>query len=115
MSPTSYRTAPPRVTEANTQFSTRCPRDQDSVDNFVTQSQQWGSHPERALATGRLSTNSAGKIFADVPPNMEAVVATLLMISSVAVSIGLSRLAVGEMFRLVRIDAPRRPEEPPVA
>jgi hypothetical protein len=46
---------------------------------------------------------------------MEAVVATLLMISSVVVSIGLSRLAVGEMFRLVRIDAPRPPKEPPVA
>ena len=38
---------------------------------------------------------------------MDGLVATLLVVTSVALSVGLSRLAVGEMFRLVRIDARR--------
>jgi hypothetical protein len=36
---------------------------------------------------------------------MHTLVALFLVMSSVAISIGLSRLAVGELFRLVRIDA----------
>jgi hypothetical protein len=35
--------------------------------------------------------------------------AAIVVISSVALSIGIARLAVGEMFRLVRIDTPRNP------
>ena len=46
---------------------------------------------------------------------MDGVVVTLLVVSSVAISVGLSRLAVGEMFRLTRIDAQRRDPEPPSA
>jgi hypothetical protein len=38
---------------------------------------------------------------------MTAVVALFLVLSSAALSIGLSRLAVGELFRLARIDARR--------
>jgi hypothetical protein len=39
---------------------------------------------------------------------MNTVVALVLVISSVVISIGLSRLAVGELFRLARIDARAR-------
>jgi hypothetical protein len=46
---------------------------------------------------------------------MEGVAVTLLVVSSVAISVGLSRLAVGEMFRLARIDAQRRSQQPPSA
>lgn len=46
---------------------------------------------------------------------MDGVVVTLLVVSSVAISVGLSRLAVGEMFRLTRIDAQRRDSQPPSA
>ena len=46
---------------------------------------------------------------------MDGVVVTLLVVSSVAISVGLSRLAVGEMFRLARIDAARRTQQPPSA
>jgi hypothetical protein len=35
---------------------------------------------------------------------MSEVLVLLLVVSSVGLSVGLSRLAVGEMFRLVRID-----------
>ena len=43
-------------------------------------------------------------------PDMSALLVLLLVVVSVALSIGLSRLAVGEMFRLVssgRLDRPR--------
>ena len=46
---------------------------------------------------------------------MAALLVLLLIVSSVALSIGLSRLAVGEMFRLVsspRFDRRRRNENP---
>jgi len=46
---------------------------------------------------------------------MDGVVATLIVVTSIGLSIGVSRLAVGEMFRLVRMDTPRRREEPPTA
>jgi hypothetical protein len=39
---------------------------------------------------------------------MAAIVTILLLSSSIALSIGLSRLAVGELFRLAAIDARRR-------
>jgi hypothetical protein len=41
---------------------------------------------------------------------MTAITALVLVISSAALSIGLSRLAVGELFRLARIDS-RRPDD----
>jgi len=46
---------------------------------------------------------------------MSALLVLLLIVSSVALSIGLSRLAVGEMFRLVsnpRFDRRRRDQAP---
>ena len=46
---------------------------------------------------------------------MSALLVLLLVVSSIALSIGLSRLAVGEMFRLVsspRFDRRRRNESP---
>jgi hypothetical protein len=46
---------------------------------------------------------------------MAALLVLLLIVSSVALSIGLSRLAVGEMFRLVsnpRFDRRRRDQAP---
>jgi hypothetical protein len=46
---------------------------------------------------------------------MSALLVLLLIVSSIALSIGLSRLAVGEMFRLVsspRFDRRRRHENP---
>jgi hypothetical protein len=46
---------------------------------------------------------------------MDGVIATLIVITSIGLSVGLSRLAVGEMFRLVRIDNPQRREQPPSA
>jgi len=39
---------------------------------------------------------------------MTSLAALFVVVSSVGLSIGLSRLAVGEMFRLVRSDARRR-------
>ena len=53
--------------------------------------------------------------FANAEDNMDGVVATLIVVTSIGLSIGVSRLAVGEMFRLVRMDAPRRREQPPAA
>ena len=41
--------------------------------------------------------------------NMVALFECLLVLSSIALSIALSRLAVGEMFRLVRITPLNRP------
>ncbi len=46
---------------------------------------------------------------------MDGVVATLVVVSSVALSVGIGRLAVGEMFRLARIDSARRESQPPSA
>jgi len=46
---------------------------------------------------------------------MSALLVLLLIVSSIALSVGLSRLAVGEMFRLVsspRFDRRRRHETP---
>ena len=57
----------------------------------------------------------AGTTFARTEGNMDGVVATLIVVTSIGLSIGVSRLAVGEMFRLVRMDAPRRREQPPAA
>ncbi len=39
----------------------------------------------------------------------QILVVTVAIIASVALSIVIARLAVGEMFRLVRIDTPRNP------
>ena len=46
---------------------------------------------------------------------MEDLAAIFVVVSSVGLSIGLSRLAVGEMFRLVRTDAQKRASQPPSA
>ena len=46
---------------------------------------------------------------------MEDLAAIFVVVSSVGISIGLSRLAVGEMFRLVRTDAQKRSAKPPNA
>lgn len=35
--------------------------------------------------------------------------AAVVVASSIALSVGIARLAVGKMFRLVRIDTPRNP------
>jgi hypothetical protein len=42
---------------------------------------------------------------------MTTLVSLFLVASSVALSVGLSRLAVGELFRLARIDARHRQEK----
>jgi hypothetical protein len=39
---------------------------------------------------------------------MSSLAAIVVVVSSVGLSVGISRLAVGEMFRLVRSDAQRR-------
>jgi len=44
---------------------------------------------------------------------MTALGELILVTSSVAVSLGLSRLALGELFRLVRITADRQPHDGP--
>ena len=59
--------------------------------------------------------HSPGTTFAITRGTMDGVVATLIVVTSIGLSIGVSRLAVGEMFRLVRMDTPRRREEPPTA
>jgi hypothetical protein len=46
---------------------------------------------------------------------MSGLAAIFVVVSSVGLSIGLSRLAVGEMFRLVRTDAQKRKPQPPTA
>jgi len=44
---------------------------------------------------------------------MTALGELILVTSSVAVSLGLSRLALGELFRLVRITGDRQPHDGP--
>jgi len=39
----------------------------------------------------------------------QAFEAAVVVASSIALSVGIARLAVGRMFRLVRIDTPRNP------
>jgi hypothetical protein len=56
-----------------------------------------------------------GTTLAKAEGNMDGVVATLIVVTSIGLSIGVSRLAVGEMFRLVRMNAPSRREQPPAA
>jgi hypothetical protein len=51
------------------------------------------------LAQKRSGTRLAGDL-----SRMSEMLVLLLVLSSVGLSVGLSRLAVGEMFRLVRID-----------
>ena len=46
---------------------------------------------------------------------MSDLAAIFVVVSSIGLSIGLSRLAVGEMFRLVRTDAQKRKPQPPAA
>jgi len=45
---------------------------------------------------------------------MTAIVDLVLVLSSAALGIGLSRLAVGELFRLARIDVRRTDDHPSV-
>jgi hypothetical protein len=42
---------------------------------------------------------------------MSAVVAVLVIVSSIGLSVALSRFAVGELFRLARIDARRHADD----
>ena len=42
---------------------------------------------------------------------MSGIAAIVVVVSSVGLSIGLSRIAVGEMFKLVRIDARKRNQD----
>src|SRR5690348_5462240 len=108
MSPTSYRTAPPRVNTRNLQFNTRLTkvaRFRDPGLRTVNLS------PLRSdIHTGKYRKR-LGTRFAHAAANaMTAITALVLVISSAALSIGLSRLAVGEFFRLARIDS-RRPDD----
>jgi hypothetical protein len=73
----------------------------------------WIAHESRKLLD--VFQHSPGTTFANMHGNMDGVVATLIVVTSIGLSIGVSRLAVGEMFRLVRMDMPRRREEPPTA
>ena len=49
-------------------------------------------------------------MLASAPPNMSVVAELLLVTSSVGLSLALSRLALGEVFRLVRLQRPAQPE-----
>jgi hypothetical protein len=42
---------------------------------------------------------------------MSAIVVLLVLVSSIGLSVALSRLAVGELFRLARIDARRHADD----
>jgi len=57
--------------------------------------------------TGHAGCDPAGRV--------ESLAAVFVVVSSVGLSIGLSRLAVGEMFRFVRSDARKRNAQPPAA
>ena len=46
---------------------------------------------------------------------MSSLAAIVVVVSSVGLSVGISRLAVGEMFRLVSSDAKKRNAQPPAA
>ena len=61
-----------------------------------------------------IGANSAGTRIA-MRARMSSLAAIFVVISSVGLSVGISRLAVEEMFRLVRSDAKKRNPQPPAA
>jgi len=61
-----------------------------------------------------IDANTAGTRIA-MRARMSSLAAIFVVISSVGLSVGISRLAVEEMFRLVRSDAKKRNPQPPAA
>ena len=115
MSPTSYRTAPPRVTERNTQFNTPRAEAGDQLRN----GRQKSVVCERPDFRKRLefARQDRARALRWGVAHMTSLAAIVVVVSSVGLSIGLSRLAVGEMFRIVGSTAKRRSEtrNPPSA
>jgi hypothetical protein len=64
-----------------------------------------------ALKFVRVLTETAGHDVCEWLGRMSVVAELLIFITSIGLSVALARLAVGEMFRLVRI-TPRTPDKP---
>src|SRR6266540_1658121 len=105
MSPTSYRTAPPRVTLRNPHCNTVSRGAKLSTNNLVIADLKTvRAHDGRPLSFVLLARKMIGHGVCDAFHRMSIVLEVLLVLSSVGLSVALSWLAVGEMFRLVRID-----------
>ena len=112
MSPTSYRTAPPRVSVKKLHHNTpdlhAAGVNGDSVVNRGRENVQ--NLRRKAHVREHFYRQDQGTPFAN-NSSMSALAELLLVLTSIGLSVALARLAVGEMFRLVRITS-RPPSDP---